>query len=211
MIINHNEVGNGIAADPHVPARLRTIDEQAARKPLLSDKELPGPLSLTILSGFGAMSRLDGNSGYQTNHAGTLYGRSTIVQKIAPHGTIVCALTAAWIWVGGLFPETVDVISRSHYRAPVHDRKIRVFNRKSPYRQIVRVGDLRVTTPARTVCDLALLPEHSSDDGTIGRIIMDVMMEYRVLPADCLDILGENPFWPRVAVARGLFEELEQS
>lgn len=198
----------GITPTPTAGRRYMTCAQTAA-KPLLNDRDLPGPLSLRALSDFGTVSQLDAVSGYQTTHADTLYGRSTILSTLVPHNTTVCALTAAWLWLGGLFPNTVDVISRSHYRTIVHDRSIRVFNRRSPPEHLIRVGDTRVTTPARTVCDLVLLPELAEDNGdTVDRMVTDMMQEYRVTPDDCLTILDRNPFWPRVAAARSIFEGL---
>lgn len=181
-----------------------------ADKPLLNDRDLPGPLSLNSLAGYGTLRRLDNVSGYRAAHADTLYGRSTILTGMVPRNATVCATTAAWLWLGGTFPGTVDVISRSHYRAAVHERSIRVFNRKSPPEHLIRVGDTRVTTPVRTVCDLALLPETQDGNESIGRMIAELMAEYQVTPADCLDILNLNPFWPRASTARAMFEGMNE-
>ncbi|MBW3078486.1 hypothetical protein [Bifidobacterium simiiventris] len=176
-------------------------------KPLLTERDLPGPLSLNMLIANGSLSRLDSSSGYQRSHATTLYGRATILADMVPRNATVCALTAAWVWLGGTFPNTVDVISRSHYRAAAHSRKIRVFNRKSPPEHLIQIGETRVTTPARTVCDLSLLPV---DEPDCGATISDLMTEYRVTADDCLHILDRNPFWPRASAARVLFEDMRR-
>ncbi|KFI47519.1 hypothetical protein [Bifidobacterium biavatii] len=191
-----------------LPLSMLPHDKPPTAKPLLGGKDLPGPLSLTALSDYGMMTRLDETNGYQMDHAGTLFGRASIAARIAPRNTTVCALTAAWVWIGGHFPDTVDVISRSHYRAAVHNRRIRVFNRKSPREQVMRVGDAHVTTPARTACDLVLLPEYQEYQGNgdaMDQIVVDIMLEYRVSADDCLDILERNPFWPRATFGRELF------
>ncbi|MBT1160630.1 alpha/beta hydrolase family protein [Bifidobacterium sp. SO1] len=176
-------------------------------KPLLTERDLPGPLSLNMLISNGSLARLDSSSGYQRSHATTLYGRATILADMVPRNATVCALTAAWLWLGGTFPNTVDVISRSHYRAAAHSRKIRVFNRKSPSEHLIQIGGTRVTTPARTVCDLSLLP---TDEPDCGATICDLMTEYRVTADDCLHILDRNPFWPRASAARVLFEDMRR-
>lgn len=189
-------------AEPAPPDAVRAED-----KPLLDDADLPGPLSLHLLSAYGMLSPLDNVSAYQVTHASTLYGRAAIAAALAPRRTVACAFTAAWIWLGGDFPNTIDIISRSHYRSVVHGRRIRVFNRKSRPEHIIKVGAMRVTTPARTACDLALLPSEEVDDGA-DRLIEQLMLEYRVTPEDCLAILEVNRFWPRAPLARDLFERL---
>lgn len=182
----------------------------ATAKSLLDDHDLPGPLSMHLLTRNGSIVPLDSASGYQSDHADTLYGRATIINDLIPHRSTACALTATWLWIGGRFPETIDIISRSHYRAYVHHRKVRVFNRKSPSDHVIHVGGTRVTTPARTACDLSLLPDQTEADGQVDLLISDLMSEYRVSPDDCIQILDGNPFWPRAAIARSRFEHMER-
>ena len=220
MIENHKRPGRPTPAsgppslqwsgERTAPSRYRAVAMQHAERPVLGDRELPGPLSLGALSGYGAIQRLDNANGYRRERADTLYGRSTIMAGVAPRNTTVCARSAAWLWMGGEFPQIVDVISRSHYRMPVHDRRIRVFNRKCPADQMTAVGEIRATTPVRTVCDLAMLPEKEDRDERIDELIGDLMNRYRVTPDDCLAILNDNPFWPRSAAARDMFRSLNR-
>lgn len=93
---------------------------QPAVPPILFTKDLPGPLSLNRLADFGALRKLDDSAGYWIEHSGTLYGRAKIVAEVAPFGTVVCSMTAAWVWLGGPdFPSTIDVIShRTSARHP---------------------------------------------------------------------------------------------
>ena len=91
---------------------------QPAVPPILFTKDLPGPLSLNRLAAFGTLRKLDDSAGYWIEHSGTLYGRAKIVAEVAPFGTVVCSMTAAWVWLGGPdFPSTIDVISTSHFRS----------------------------------------------------------------------------------------------
>lgn len=84
---------------------------QPAVPPILFTKDLPGPLSLNRLAAFGTLHKLDDSAGYWIEHSGTLYGRAKIVAEVAPFGTVVCSMTAAWVWLGGPdFPSTIDVI-----------------------------------------------------------------------------------------------------
>ena len=92
---------------------------QPAVPPILFTKDLPGPLSLNRLAAFGTLHKLDDSAGYWIEHSGTLYGRAKIVAEVAPFGTVVCSMTAAWVWLGGPdFPSTIDVISTSHFQPP---------------------------------------------------------------------------------------------
>ena len=124
--------------------------------PLLTHKDLPGPLSMARLTHFGTLHSLDQTNAYSAEHADTLYGRAMIALKLIPFGTIACALTAAWVWLGGTFPRTVDVISSSHYRADSHGRKIRVFNRRrlpsTSYRSGTCASPRRCAQPATSRC-----------------------------------------------------------
>lgn len=115
--------------------------------PLLHSHELPGPMSLNRLSRGGTVCSLDGHSGYWSEHGDTLYGRALIVHNIIPSATVACMRTALWVWMGGLFPETVDVLSGSHYRTMRHGRPIRVFARRVDHDHVQTLGDLNITSP----------------------------------------------------------------
>ena len=121
---------------------------QPAVPPILFTKDLPGPLSLNRLAAFGTLHKLDDSAGYWIEHSGTLYGRAKIVAEVAPFGTVVCSMTAAWVWLGGPdFPSTIDVISTSHFRSASVSRRIRVFKRLTLPEQIIKLGGLPVRHP----------------------------------------------------------------
>ena len=124
-----------------------------------------------------------------------------IALKLIPFGTIACALTAAWVWLGGTFPRTVDVISSSHYRADSHGRKIRVFNRKTAPEHVIQVGNLRITTPMRTACDIALLTPGELNEHDACDVLCALFEEYQsVLHSACrrsmTTISGRTPNRP---------------
>ena len=123
--------------------------------PVLHERDLPGPLSLNRLARMGTVRVLDASSGYWSEHANTLYGRALIVQALIPFPTAACALTALWVWMGGDFPTTLDVLSNSHYRTMRHGRRVRVFSRKIAKVHMTTIGDLSITSPQRTACDIA--------------------------------------------------------
>lgn len=176
--------------------------------PLLRDNALPGPMSMHRLAEIGAIHQLDDDSAYLSEDAETLFGRANITNILKPFNTVSCAVSAAWVWLGGRFPDTIDVISTSHYRAPIRGRRVRVFNRKAPRDHIATIGSLQVTTPARTACDLALLPATEHPGREAAAMIYAMMDSGRCKPRDCLDILDENRYWANAPRARTFFEYL---
>lgn len=177
---------------------------------VLDDTDFPGPLSHRRLTAMGTVTALDEASGFWSEYASSLYGRAQITAKLTPFGAISCALSAAWVWLGGAMPDTVDVLSDSHFRTPTHGHRIRVFNRRPPAGQVRHIGDLQVTAPPRTVVDLALIREGEADRvvPVVGRMIDDLMSTYHVAPADCLDILDVNPRLRHGKAARLLFQSM---
>ncbi len=177
--------------------------------PLLKAGDLPGPMSLNHLAGIGAIHKLDSSNAYRSDDAQTLYGRAVIAAKVVPYSTAACMFTALWVWMGGEFPATIDVLSRSHYRSLVFGRRIRVFNRKAPPEHLTTLGPLRLTTPARTACDLALLPLEELPRHEANDIVCALMERHRFHPADCLAILNDNRFWQNAPRARAFFEYIQ--
>lgn len=173
--------------------------------PLITCTDLPGPLSMKRLSVNGAVRTLDHTNAYSTEQAGTLYGRARIVQQLIPFGTTACSMTALWIWLGGAFPKTVDVLSSSHYRAMSHGRRIRVFNRKTQSDHLVNIGEMSSTSPIRTACDIAMLMPGEVCEQDVCEILCALMEEYKFKPDECLSLLESNPFWPNTQAAKELF------
>lgn len=75
-------------------------------------------------------------------------------------------------------------------------------------RDVRRIAGLRVTTPLRTVVDLARVSEHFDDQ--IRTVVKTLMLDHRICWAECESRLNANPHLPhrrraleRVAVALG--------
>ncbi|MBM6700046.1 hypothetical protein H7U32_06965 [Bifidobacterium pullorum subsp. saeculare] len=187
--------GPGSAVEAPVPTMLRVRD-------------LPGPLSMSWLTRLGVVVPLDRANGFWSEYTTTLYGRAQIVSTLTPLNTVACALSAAWVWLGGRLPDTVDVLSGSHYRATVHGRRVRVYNRKAPGGQLQRIGALRLTAPARTAVDLAANREDEADKvmPSIASRIDTLMDAYQISAKECLTILGENPYMKTGPRAKRFFE-----
>lgn len=179
--------------------------------PVLLTKDLPGPLSLNRLSDFGTVTKLDESAGYWSQHADTLYGRAIIVSSLAPFGTVACNLTAAWVWLGGdEFPHTIDVISTAHFRSTSAGRRIRVFKRLTMPEQIIKLGPLPITTPARTACDLVMAPEDMPGPSGVNAMICRLMSAYHFRPNDCLKIVRDHRHHKYAGRARMFFESIQK-
>ncbi|WP_055426753.1 hypothetical protein [Bifidobacterium aesculapii] len=179
---------------------------------ILRERDLPGPMSLSRLSASGTIRTLDDLcSGYWSEHAATLYGRAAIVQRIIPHSTVACALTAMWVWMGGEFPRTIDVLSRSHFRMRHHGHRIRALTRKVTPHHLVTLGALRVTDPTRTACDVASLTHTSPQTDDVADSIVDLMDTYDFTPDDCVRMLNENPCMSTVPRTRAFFGYVRRS
>lgn len=178
--------------------------------PILYTKDLPGPLSLNRLSMFGTLRKLDETAGYWSDHGDTLYGRATVVASVTPYSTVACSATAAWVWLGGAFPRTLDVISKSHFRSISVGRRIRVFKRRTADDQVMRIANLSLTTPQRTACDLLMMPEDLPDPLETQETIGALMSIYRFNPADCLNIVRQHRYHKFAARARLFFESMQR-
>ena len=188
------------------------MDSSTTRAPLippvLHERDLPGQLSLNRLARMGTIHALDASSGYWSEHAGTLYGRALIMHSILPFPAAACALSALWVWMGGDFPVTLDVLSKSHYRAMRHGRRIRVFSRKIAKSHMAKVGDLNITNPQRTACDIASMFEPDPGPAMFIDEMVEFMHAYHFGPDECIRILEENPCMTTVPQARSFFNTI---
>jgi hypothetical protein len=77
----------------------------------------------------------------------------TLPPRLRHPGAVVTQGSAAWLWCGGPAPRYVDVVQRpgqgrvSRPGVVLHERRVDASD-------VVRVGELMVTTPARTAADL---------------------------------------------------------
>lgn len=163
-------------------------------------------MCVTRMADYGVLHSFDDISAYLGEHADTPDGRGLICRHASPMDVVACASLAAWIWVGGDFPSTIDVVSDAHYRSLAHGRRIRPFNRQIDSQYIVTVGGMKVTSPARTACDLALVQIDAADEQLeVGGTIRCLMNRYSFGMADCLAIFDtDSRHWPNIRQAREL-------
>lgn len=202
----------GQAAAGRTTAGRTTASREHRGVPLLLPvTNLPGPLSMRHLSSRGIMRSLDAATVYHLDQVRTVAGRGMLASIMIPLGTSACMTLAAWIWMGGDLPQTIDLLTDAHFRAPIHGRRVRAFNRNAPEGHRTTVAGRTVTTPTRTACDIALLPDDEFEDigglPQVGRLIED----YDVPIEDCLRILDDNRYWPNTRTARRRLEGLRAS
>ncbi|KFJ06216.1 hypothetical protein BTHE_1789 [Bifidobacterium thermophilum] len=173
---------------------------------------LPGPLSITNMSNSGVLHAFDATSAYLGKPADTVHGRGVICRQSSPAKVIACASLAAWVWVGGEFPSTIDVVSDAHFRSPIFGRRVRPFSRKIDRRYITTVGGMPVTTPIRTACDIVLIQadtRKSTDHATAQRTIRLLMDQYGFGMSECLDMLNaDSKHCPKIRDARTLLTRI---
>ena len=165
-------------------------------EPIITSQELPGPLGIASLAKMGAIKRLDDNANYLADQAVSVQGRAAIVNTMMPANAVACLTLALWVWIGGLFPNSLTVVSHSHFRTAVHGRPIRVLDRRLPSAACARLGSLWLTSPERTVCDLACAGESLLGGIDPVTAIIDLMEEYELTAETCLNILHANTRWP---------------
>lgn len=139
--------------------------------------ELPGPMSARLLGSLDIAHRVDEQSNWILPASQRPPDRARVVRQLVPQGVQACLWLAVWIWIGGEFPDELDIITTSHYRKEPCRRSLRVHNRIVRKTDIVVVHRMPVTTPLRTACDLACLDDNAfgydvaQRDTAIGRIM----------------------------------------
>ena len=163
---------------------------------LIQTSDLPGPLSLSLLVNEGIVTCLDRSCCYLNEQAEGLYGRASIVMPMVPYGAAACGGLALWIWINGRFPDTLDIISNSHFRTPVHGRPLHPHQRQLDARYLMKLGKLWVTSPLWTACDLACDPSGRCNGEETMAVLHELMERYQVSCGSCEALLSSNPRWP---------------
>lgn len=177
--------------------------------PLLDNNHLPGPMCMKKLSKIGVLNQLTLNTGYSHKTATSTQGRSSIVSNFITTESIACLFTAAWVWVGGNFPENIDVIDYRHLRRKPHGRTIRSFRRHLSNEEFVVLGKIRITTPERTICDLAYTPSNSEKYELYRKDIAQLLISrYCIDLHKCKQIIDNNPYFPGSIHARNWLHDI---
>lgn len=187
-----------------------TVKQKERRKNtlLLEAQKLPGSFCLKHLENKGLTTCLNASTAFLNSFSQSIHGRSTIAQKIIPRSTSACGRLAAWVWCSGTLPKHVDVISTSHHKNSLFDRKIIVHQRKVPNAHQHRIGNLSLTSPLWTICEIASLCRAEFKKWGDLKSLLLFLHRHKLTIEDCIDLLHSYPRWPGKNVALGRFKQL---
>lgn len=172
---------------------------------------IPGRLTMAQLVADGIITPLDERNGYLTALEHSTAGRARIAAAMLPDDTMACMGLARWVWVGGTFPTTIDLISDAHFRADRHGRRIRAYKRRIAPEHRATIGALTLTSPTRTACDLGCHGASGKDaDGEWRTHLRRLLERWNVRPDDCLKLVEPNQRWPGRREGMALFTALAE-
>lgn len=169
----------------------------SGHNPLIKIADLPGRLCVERLVCAGVLSKLDSSTYYPTHFNNSIVLRAQIVQNVIPYGSIASGWIAAWVWLGGNFPGSIDVTSSTHYHSILFGRNVRSTSRKLHSSSIVQFPHVLVTTPLRTMCDIARSDVRNVDIHTIERTLHQLACEYDITEHACIELMRTNTRQPR--------------
>lgn len=217
-IINGTRRTRTARATPTKAARPKTTRTERSERttswnappPAVVDLDmLPGRLALVQLVRSGIITPLDERSGYLTTLEHSVEGRARIAAALLPDDTMACMGLARWVWVGGPFPTTIDVISNSHFRADRHGRRVCAYKRRVPPAQRATIGELTLTSPARTVCDLGCHGAvGNADDDAWPTHLRSIIDRWQVRLAECRAMVKSHSRWPGRKEGLELFDAM---
>ncbi len=176
---------------------------------LLDVNHLPGPMCMKKLSHFGVFNQLTMHAGYSHKTATSTQGRSNIVSNLIPEESVACAFTAAWVWLGGDFPDNIEIIDYGHRRSKPCGREIRSFRRQLSEDDYVVVGKARITTPERTICDLAYANKFNESYDPYRKQVASLLISHYCIDLQkCKQIIENNPYFPGSVHARNWLQNI---
>jgi hypothetical protein len=130
----------------------------------------------------------------------------TLPARLLRAGAVVTQLAAAWLWCGGPAPPYVDVVQQrgqgrvSRPGVVLHERRIDPVD-------VAGVGDLIVTTPARTAADLLRTGHPERAENCLRALMMHTGLTLR----DVAATLERMPRMRGVARARELLGQCSET
>lgn len=178
---------------------------------LLHVTDLPGELCLGHLKMAGIVEMLDSTAGFLQQAATSLYGRAAIYNEILPYKCVLSGLSALWVWVGGCFPHDITINTTSHVRSSIYGHVFTTVRRSLMPEEIRKVGELRVTSPLRTACDIASMPREQFDDDVGLPVLLHLLQQYEITHTHCRKAIEANPRWSGYRNAQAVFDEVQMS
>lgn len=161
---------------------------------LYEREELPGTMSQFTLHQAGTVNPSQHVALFREQDCLTPLDRADIVRPMLPYGATVCLWLAAWIWIGGEFPATLDVVTPTHYQSDAYNRALRMHCRRVENRDVAILHRLHVATPVCTACDIACL-DVADDEAACKQhaTVATLMNECAITPQACIHALHNNP------------------
>lgn len=183
-----------MATITHTIAHNITHDIAQSFDAIYQPDELPGGMSHIVLHHAGAINASARKTLYRSSDGLSPWRRAELVRPLLPYGITVCLWLAAWIWVGGEFPEALDVVASTRYMSDAYNRALRLHNRTVNGRDLVILRRLRVSSPLRTACDIACLDDADVESHATQRAtVATLMRECALAPQTCIHALQNNP------------------
>jgi hypothetical protein len=132
--------------------------------------------------------------------------RLAVLRLLAPEGSVVCRLAAAWAHGAGNCPDPVEVLRPRALPAGRTPDGIRVHESTVPPHEVLERDGVRLTTRARTAADVARwLPEEAAAPVVAG------MLAGGLAADDVLEVLDRARRYRGAVRGRGLVLRLSRS
>lgn len=172
--------------------------------PLKHLEDFPGPMCLQHLTHAHVLTQLDESTFFPSRFAQTCELRAHVVREIIPYGSVASGQLAAWIWLGGEFPQRIDIARENHYHSILFGRNVRSTSRQIHRRDLREFPQLLVTTPERTACDLACADDLRAHPYAVADTIYRLIEEYHFSERDCMEIMRQNTRKPHYTAGLNL-------
>lgn len=129
---------------------------RAAPPDVLTCEQVGGPAAWDVLVRDGALVPLRGRLAVRPGAVVTPALRAGALASVVPRGAVVAGRTAAWVHCGLPDDDSLDLAYAAGRHRPEVWGSVRVWQAPLLRGDTVLLGGVRVTTPERTVVDLAL-------------------------------------------------------
>ncbi|MFD0704650.1 hypothetical protein ACFQY8_02655 [Alloscardovia venturai] len=195
--VTHNQTKMSAHVYQRRSNRADRISSELIQHPLRHKEDFPGQLCLARLEKAHIISNLDKSTFYPMRFNDTSSTRAHVARDIVPFGAIASAWLAAWIWLGGQFPTSIDITSTNHYHNILFGRNVRSTSRQIHSSCLAQFPHLLVTSPQRTACDIACSDIRRANPIIIEHTIHRLALSYAFAEHDCMEIMRHNTRQPR--------------
>lgn len=160
-----------------------------------------GPVGWRALLRDGVLRPVWGDLATVTGRTADPSLRASAVRPLVPPRAVLGRAGAVWVHTGGRAPSRFDVLVEPRVRRPApHPARV-PHECPLPAGDVVRLGDVRVTTPLRTALDLVRWLDPAAAGPLVGRLVAHAALDPGCLAAAAA-ARGDRPL--RVRLARVL-------